>query len=115
MSQVIDLLDDYEESSGNSRDSSPFLREEKGIICLHFNVAQVQSEMYRHAPDELVLGYTRTMMDFLFFNKQPRHIGIVGLGGGSVQKYSYRRLPHTTCSVAATTPQLIPFSDRSFT
>ena len=114
MSQVIDSFDDCEESFDNSRDASPFIREYKGVICLHFNVFQVQSEMYKHAPDELVLGYTRTMMDFLFFNEQPRHIGMVGLGGGSMQKYCYRRLPHTTISVAEINPEVIALRDYFF-
>ena len=114
MSQVIDSFDDCEELFDNSRDASPFIREDKGVICLHFNLFQVQSEMYRHSPDELVLGYTRTMMEFLFFNKQPRHIGMVGLGGGSMQKYCYRHLPHTTISVAEINPAVIALRDFFF-
>lgn len=113
MSQAIDLFDDYEKSFDNSRDSAPFIRDREGVLSLHFNMFEVQSEMYRHAPDELVLGYTRTMMNFLFLHK-PRHVGMVGLGGGSMQKDCYRRLPDATISVAEINPDVIALRDCFF-
>jgi len=112
MGQVINVFDDYEVSLDSSRDSSPYIREYRGAVSLHFNESQVQSAMYEHDPDELVLSYTRTMMSFLFVNKQPRHIGMIGLGGGSMQKYCYRRLPDTTISVAEINPEVIALRDR---
>ena len=83
-----------------------------GAVSLHFNRCEVQSAMYKHAPDELVLSYTRTMMSFLVFNKQPRHVGMIGLGGGSMPKYCYRHLPDTTISVAEINPEVIALRDR---
>jgi spermidine synthase len=62
-------------------------------------------------PDRLVLGYTRTMVGFLLFNPQPDHIGMIGLGGGSIPKYCYRRLPSTRISVAEISPEVIDFRD----
>jgi spermidine synthase len=112
MGQLIELLDDYEASFDSSEDSSPFVHEYHGALSLHFNKCEVQSAMYKQAPDELVLSYTRTMMSFLVFNKQPRHIGMIGLGGGSMPKYCYRHLPDTTISVAEINPEVIAFRDR---
>jgi spermidine synthase len=63
--------------------------------------------MYKRKPDELVLAYTRTMASFLVFNPQPRHIGMIGLGGGSLARYCYRRLPKTIISVAEINPSVI--------
>lgn len=80
MRQLIDLFDNCEDLIDDSRDFSPFINERKGSIYLRFNAFQVQSEMYRYAPNELVLGYTRTMMDFLLLKEQPRHIGMI-VGG----------------------------------
>lgn len=114
MSQAIDLFDKYEESFDRPLDSTPFVREHKGALSLHFNLFEVQSEMYEHAPDELVLSYTRAMMNFLCFNKQPSHVGMIGLGGGSMPKYCYRRLPHTKISVAEINPEVIALRDCFF-
>ena len=47
------------------------------------------------APDELALAYTRSMMACLLFNRAPRDVLIIGLGGGSLAKFIYRRLPQT--------------------
>jgi spermidine synthase len=110
-STVIDLFDDYEESSKLSRTSGPAIREGKRTLSLHFNIFGIQSEMDTKAPNRLVLGYTRTMMGFLVFNPQPQHIGMIGLGGGSIQKHCHRHLPHTQISVAEISPEVIALRD----
>ena len=113
MSQIIELFDENEVSIDSPPgEPSPFIHEYSGAVCLHFNQDEVQSAMYKHAPDELVLSYTRTMMNFLVFNKHPRHVGMIGLGGGSMPKYCYRRLPDTTISVAEINPEVIALRDR---
>ncbi len=63
-------------------------------------------------PDRLVLGYTRTLMDFLRFHPSPRHIGMIGLGGGSLVKHCYRSLPEARISVAEISAEVIAFRDR---
>jgi spermidine synthase len=105
------LFDDYEEISELSRTSAPFTREAKRRLTLHFNIFGVQSEMDIRMPNRLVLGYTRTMMGFLLFNPGPQHIGMIGLGGGSIPKYCYRILPETQISVAEISPEVIAFRD----
>ena len=119
MSQTTNFLDDYEGAVGSCGDSSPFIceyegSEYEGAVCLHFNAFEVQSAMYKHAPDDLVLGYTRTMMNFLIFNQQPRCIGMIGLGGGSLPKACYRRLPQAMISVAEINPEVIALRDCFF-
>lgn len=111
MSQMNEEFDHSELSIDNSRDPSPFIRIHEGALTLHFNELEVQSAMDRHAPDELLLGYTRTMMNFLSFNSNPRRIGMIGLGGGSIQKYCHRRLPSTIISVAEINPEVIALRD----
>ncbi|MBC8168009.1 MAG: transferase [Bryobacteraceae bacterium] len=108
---MTDLFDDYEESPEISCTSAPFIRERKRNISLHFNVFGVQSEMDTRMPNRLVLGYTRTMMGFLLFNPNPRHIGMIGLGGGSIQKYCHHYLPDTRISVAEVNAEVIGFRD----
>ena len=62
-------------------------------------------------PDCLQLGYTRTMMEFLTFQPEPLHIGMVGLGGGSLPKHCYRNLPQARISVAEISPEVIALRD----
>ena len=77
----------------------PYLEERDGILALHFDALSIQSEMSVDLPDELVIGYTRTMMSFLLLAPAPQHIAMIGLGGGSLAKYCYRHLPQTEITV----------------
>jgi spermidine synthase len=96
--------------------TQPFVYEDgDGTLSLHFGVGgAVQSLMRVDAPDLLVLGYTRTMMSFLLFIERPEHIGIVGLGGGSIPKHCYRCLPDTRISVAEISPEIIALRSKFF-
>ena len=88
------------------------IREYKGALALHFDWNEVQSAMLKDAPDDLLLSYTRVMMNFLRFNGHPHHIGMIGLGGGSLQKHCYRHLPRTVISVAEINPGVIALRNR---
>ncbi|HXN07238.1 MAG TPA: hypothetical protein VN944_09275 [Nitrospiria bacterium] len=74
-------------------DGLPFIYEDDQIKSMHFNALAVQSLMRKNAPFDLVLNYTQTMMGFLLLQPAPRSILIVGLGGGSLSKYCYRKFP----------------------
>jgi spermidine synthase len=111
MSTGNQLFDEYDEYKRRSRTSTPFIYEEGGTLTLYFDMGSVQSRMQVALPDFLMLGYTRTMMGFLLFNRRPRHIGTIGLGGGSIQKHCYRCLPHTKISVAEISPEVIALRD----
>jgi len=49
--------------------------------------------MRRSDPLELDLSYTRAMMSFQLFQRDPKDILIVGLGGGSLSKYCFHKFP----------------------
>jgi hypothetical protein len=51
---------------------------------MHFTNDATQSAMLLADPDALICQYTRKMMAFLLFNPNPKHIIMIGLGGGSV-------------------------------
>ncbi|WP_018605384.1 hypothetical protein [Uliginosibacterium gangwonense] len=70
----------------------PFVLDDGKIRRLYFNFHLIQSEMQIAAPDALQVAYTQCMMGFLLFNPRPKHVLIVGLGGGSLSKYCYRQL-----------------------
>jgi spermidine synthase len=71
----------------------PFIVDSGMWRFLHFDLDAVQSAMDLANPDELSLAYTRKMMAFLLFNRAPNRILLLGLGGGSLAKFCYRRLP----------------------
>jgi spermidine synthase len=67
--------------------------EASGVRTLHVGGAAIQSSMRLADPFALELEYTRCMMAFLLFHPQPRTALMIGLGGGSLAKFFYRRLP----------------------
>ena len=77
----------------------PYLTESDGILSLHFDDWSIQSEMSIDDPDELVIPYTKAIMNFLLFEPSPRNVVIIGLGGGSLAKYCYRHLPGADITV----------------
>jgi spermidine synthase len=89
----------------------PFVYEDESLSSLHFEIGSVQSLMDKAAPDQLMLSYTQIMMGFLLFNDRPEHIGMIGLGGGSLPKYCYRYLPRTHISIAEISPKVMALRD----
>lgn len=98
---------DDDDEDLDSEHPQPYLCEDKDNCALHFDYIAIQSEMRRAQPNELVLGYTRTMMAFLLFNPQPSSIAMIGLGGGSLAKYCHLRLPEARISVIEINPKVI--------
>ena len=91
----------------------PFIHQKDGVLSLRFGMGgAVQSEMRVDAPEVLVLSYTKIMMVFLLFIESPEHIGVIGLGGGSIQKHCYRHLSNTQISVAEISPEIIALRTR---
>ncbi|QYF93644.1 transferase spermidine synthase [Massilia sp. PAMC28688] len=77
----------------------PLVRTTHDRRTLEFSPGEVQSEMCLAAPDALVLAYTRAMMCFTLFVPHPRHIVMVGLGGGSLLKFCHRHFPGARITV----------------
>ena len=71
----------------------PFILEDRTIRRLQFGLRYAQSEMRLDDPWALSLAYTQKMMAALLFQPDPRHVVLVGLGGGSMTKFCYRALP----------------------
>jgi spermidine synthase len=97
--------------------------ETDGVRSLHLGSDTVQSSMKLSDPVELVLSYTRAMMAFLLFMPEPRHVLMIGLGGGSLAKFIYHRMPgvgitvvecHPAVVLAARTYFHVPADDERF-
>lgn len=85
---------------------------ELGFLALHLDGGNFQSLMRKSRPHRLELGYTRTMMGFLLFNLQPRHIVMIGLGGGSMPKYCYRNLRESRVTVVEIHPTVVALREQ---
>jgi spermidine synthase len=81
--------------------------ERDGVRSLHLGSSTVQSSMKLADPVDLVLSYTRAMMGFLLFAPEPKHVVMIGLGGGSIAKFVYHRLPQTRITVVETNASVI--------
>ena len=85
----------------------PYVREELDALSMHFSVCEIQSRMQLRRPDALALEYTRTMMGFLLFQPEPKHVAMVGLGGGSLAKFCLRHLPKMALVAVEINPHVI--------
>tara|TARA_A100000164_G_scaffold340829_1_gene337058 strand:- start:48 stop:788 length:741 start_codon:yes stop_codon:yes gene_type:complete len=64
------------------------LSEKNGIRYLHFGTKWIQGAMKIDEPDGLVLEYTQQMMAWMLFKKNPKKIAQLGMGTGSLTKFS---------------------------
>lgn len=101
--RVSDLLKQIAEGEYDK----PFILDQGALRYLHFKFDRVESAMHRDDPDALCLPYTCTMMAFLLFNPHPNRILLLGLGGGSLAKFCYRRLPTSTITVLESDPNVL--------
>jgi spermidine synthase len=85
--------------SPDPADPPPLVSTRGGVRTLAFLPGEVQSEMRLARPAELMLAYSRAMMCFALFVPRPRHILMVGLGGGSLAKFCHRHFPHARITV----------------
>lgn len=90
----------------------PFIYEQDSQISLHFEISSIQSAMLKDTPEQLVLGYTQTMMGFLLFQPDPQSIAMIGLGGGSLAKYCAKYLPDVDFTAVELNPKVIDLRDR---
>jgi spermidine synthase len=89
----------------------PFVIDDGAVRRLYFDLAFVQSEMTIKRPYALNFAYTRKMMACLLFIPRPRHIVIVGLGGGSLIRFCHRHVARARITAVEIDPQVIAFGD----
>jgi spermidine synthase len=95
-----------------SRPAPPLVRTAGGRRTLEFTPGDVQSEMLLARPHALTLAYARAMMCFALFVPRPRHVVMVGLGGGSLVKFCHRHFPHTRITVIELREDVIALRDQ---
>jgi spermidine synthase len=100
-----------QEDAGEDAHDKPFTLDNGQIRYLYFSFDFIQSAMRISDPDALDLRYTRKMMGFLLFNPNPRNIAVIGLGGGSIVKFCYRRLPQARLTAVEINPHVVALRD----
>jgi spermidine synthase len=93
---------------------SVYVTETFGVRSLHIESDTIQSSMRLARPNDLELAYTRSMMAFLLFHGAVRSALLVGLGGGSLAKFIYHRMPQTRCEVVEVNPDVVSIARRFF-
>lgn len=92
----------------HSNGESVSVSEKDGVRFFHLEDSHtVQSAMRLKAPYDLELKYTRSMMGFLLFRPEPGRIAMIGLGGGSLAKFVYHRLPAAGTVAVEINPQVV--------
>jgi len=90
------------------------ISEQNGVRFLHLGGSMVQSAMRIDAPNELELIYTQCMMGFMLFHPNPKHVLMIGLGGGSLAKFVYHYLTETRITVVEPYHQVIMAAHQFF-
>lgn len=93
------------------RYDKPFVLDDGETRSLRFNMNYIQSLMRIADPWALDVTYTRKMMAFLLFNRRPKTIVLLGLGGGSLAKFCYRNFPAAQVTAVELDPDVIAFRD----
>ena len=91
-----------------------YVSERYGVRSLHIGSDTVQSSMRLAQPNDLELSYTRSMMAFLLFGPEPREVLMIGLGGGSLAKFVFHRMPHARLQVIEVNPQVVAIARQYF-
>lgn len=74
----------------------------------------IQSEMNLAKPRDLVLSYTRAMMAAVPLAESRRRILLVGLGGGSMQKFLHDLLPDARLETVEIDPEVVRVAGEFF-
>jgi spermidine synthase len=81
--------------------------EEGGVRYLHFGTEWVQGAMRLSKPDHIELEYAQQMMSWLLFLETPNRIVQLGLGTGSLTKFSHRFLKRAQVEAVELNPAVV--------
>jgi spermidine synthase len=116
-SEIMNLSGSWRIRKAADDAETVYISEKFGVRSLHIGSDTVQSAMRISAPNDLEISYTRTMMGFLLFLEKPQNIQsvlMVGLGGGSVGKFIYYRMPWTKIRVIEINERVLTVARRYF-
>lgn len=91
-----------------------YVTERFGVRSLHIGSDTIQSSMRLARPNDLELAYTRSMMAFLLFQERPARVLMIGMGGGSLAKFVYHRLPWVAIDVVEVDARVVAIARQQF-
>ena len=97
-----------------SRRPALTVSEARGVRTLHVGGEAIQSSMRLSDPFALELEYTRCMTAFLLFHPRPARALKIGLGGGSLVKFFWQRLPGMRTRVVELDPRVVRVAREQF-
>jgi len=100
-----------DQTGASAAAAAPLVRTVGDRRTLEFTPGDIQSEMLLSRPHALVLDYARAMMGFALATPDPRHIVMVGLGGGSLAKFCHRCFPRARITVLEVRADVIALRD----
>src|ERR687891_553574 len=95
-------------------EETAYVSERFGVRTLHIGSDTVQSAMRLARPNDLELSYTRSMMAFLLFVPAPKRALLIGLGGGSLAKFMFHRLPSVHVKAVEVRSQVVAIARNYF-
>jgi spermidine synthase len=98
----------------NAADEAVYVSEADGVRSLHLGSVTIQSAMRIRDPFALELTYTRGIMCFLLFKSSVKDMLTIGLGGGSVAKYTYKNCPEITSTIVEINSKVIQMARNQF-
>ncbi|MGZ8258471.1 MAG: fused MFS/spermidine synthase [Methylotenera sp.] len=110
--RLKDFQVQFKASASKNSPDVPFVYDESTMLSMHFDMNSIQSVMHKDDPEYLVLGYTRTVMGFLFFQPKPERIAMIGLGGGSLAKYCIKHIPDAHFTAVEINAQVIALREQ---
>jgi len=90
------------------------LSEQDGVRYLHFGTEWVQGAMRIRKPDWPELEYAQQMMAWMLYIESPRRIAQLGLGAGTLTKYTYRQFPEAQVTAVELNPSVIAICNTMF-
>jgi len=84
------------------------------IRSLYFDDHKKQSAIYTPYPSALLLHYTQAMMSAFLFNKVPKRILLLGLGGGGLIHFLLKAAPQAKIDVVELRHEVIELSKTYF-
>jgi spermidine synthase len=91
-----------------------YISERYGVRSLHIGSDTIQSSMRLARPIDPELAYTRSMMAFLLFVPPPRDVLMIGVGGGSLAKFIYHKMPAARIKAVEVNPQVVAIARQYF-
>jgi len=90
--------------------------EDDGLRCMKFGrtTGSRQSCIQLSDHDKLIFNYTKMMMAALYLNPEPKHILIVGLGGGTLPSALRKLFPASQIDVVEIDPAVAEVAQRFF-